>query len=151
MKIFHEFKEFASRGTVIDLAVGVIIGASFGKIVTSLVNDLIMPPLGFVLGQVDFKDRYINLSGTPYASLAEAKAASAPVIAYGAFINTVIEFLIVAFAVFLLVRQINRLRQLTKRDEKEPESTVRECPECLSAIPRKAKRCSHCTAAVKPV
>lgn len=151
MKILHEFKEFASRGNVVDLAVGVIIGASFGKIVTSLVNDLIMPPLGLLMGQVDFKDLYVNLSGTAYPSLAEAKAASAPIIAYGAFFNTIIEFLIVAFAVFMLVRQINRLRQLTKRDEKEPESTVRECPECLSQIPKKATRCAHCTAQVKPM
>lgn len=107
-----EFRKFAVRGNVVDLAVGLIIGAAFGKIVASLVEDVIMPPIGWVLGKVDFSDLYLNLTGEDYASLAAAKAAGAPVIGYGAFINTVINFVIVAFAVFLLVKWINRLRDL---------------------------------------
>jgi large conductance mechanosensitive channel len=149
MKIFKEFKDFAMRGNVIDLAVGVIIGASFGKIVTSLVNDVVMPPLGLLLGKVDFRDLYLNLSGKDYPSLAAAKGAGAATINYGIFLNTALEFLIVAFAVFLLVQQINRLRNM-RGGKPEPESTTRDCPYCLSSIPRKATRCSHCTSEVKP-
>jgi len=109
--VLKEFKEFAMRGNVVDLAVGIIIGGAFGKITTSLVNDVIMPPVGLLLGKVDFSSLYINLSGTAYASLAAAQAAGAPVIRYGAFINTLLDFLIVAFAIFLLVRAINRLKK----------------------------------------
>ena len=113
--MFKEFKEFAVRGSVLDLAVGLVIGAAFGKIVTSFVNDIVMPPIGLLIGRVDFKDLFINLSRSTYRSLAEAKAAGAPVLAYGAFANTVLEFVIVAFAVFLLVRQVNRMRQQPAR------------------------------------
>lgn len=116
----REFREFAIKGSVVDLAVGIIIGAAFSKIVSSLVDDVIMPPIGLLLGQVDFSDLFINLSGQEFASLAAARAAGAPVIAYGSFINTVINFLIVAFAVFLLIRQVNRLKRYTGIDEPPP-------------------------------
>src|SRR5437764_8879512 len=109
-RMIKEFKEFAIRGNVLDLAVGIVIGAAFGKIVTSFVNDIIMPPIGLAIGRIDFKDLFINLSAAGYKSLAEAKAAGAPVVAYGTFLNTVFEFVIVAFAVFLLIRQVNRMR-----------------------------------------
>lgn len=136
-----EFRKFALKGNVLDLAVGVVIGAAFNQIVNSLVNDVIMPPLGFIIGQVDFSNLYLNLSLTSYASLAEARAAGAPVIAYGLFLNHVINFLIVAFAVFLLVRQVNRWRPAPPP---EPPKT-KECPYCLSAVPIKAVKCAHCT------
>lgn len=140
--MWKEFKEFALRGNVIDLAVGIIIGAAFGRIVTSLVNDILMPPIGLLLGRVDFSNLFISLGGR-YASLAEAQAAGAPTINYGIFINTVLEFIIVALAVFILVRQVNRL---SRRPEAAPaEPTTRECPYCLSTIPLKATRCPHCT------
>jgi large conductance mechanosensitive channel len=142
--MFKEFRNFAMRGSVVDLAVGVIIGAAFGKITTSLVNDVLMPPLGLLLGKVDFAELFINLSATPYATLAEARAAGAPVIALGVFINTVIEFLIIAFAVFLMVRQINRLRELTAAPP--PAPTEKSCPLCLSTIPIAARKCKFCTA-----
>jgi len=108
--MFKEFKEFAVKGNMIDMAVGIIVGAAFGKVVTSLVNDLIMPPIGLLLGKVDFKTLFVNLSSTPYATLAEAEKAGAPVLRYGLFINTALDFLIVAFAIFLVVKQVNRLR-----------------------------------------
>jgi len=142
--MWKEFKEFAMRGNVVDLAVGVIIGAAFGKIVTSLVNDIIMPPLGLVLGRVDFSNLYIDLSGKTYASLAAAKAAGAPTLNYGVFINNVIDFLIVAFAVFLLVRGINRLYP-----KPAPAATTRPCPYCLTAVPLAATRCPACTSAIE--
>ncbi len=138
--MFKEFKEFAVKGNAFDLAVGVIIGAAFGSIVNSLVNDVLMPPLGMLTRGLDFKDLFITLNGQTYASLAAAKQAGAPVIAYGAFLNTIINFLLVAFAVFLLVKQINRMR----RPGAAPPST-RECPYCVSAIPIKATRCPQCT------
>lgn len=141
MKIVKEFKEFAMRGNVIDLAVGVIIGGAFGKIVTSLVNDLIMPPIGWVLGEVDFKDLTIPLGDK--ANLAEG--ATAPVIAYGQFINVLLDFIIVAFCIFLLVKVINVLRRKEKSEEKAAEPTEKECPYCLSQVPVKATRCKHCT------
>lgn len=144
--MFKEFRNFALKGNVIDLAVGVIIGAAFGKITTSLVNDVIMPPIGALLGKVDFSTLFINLSGTPYASLAAAKEAGAPVIAYGAFINTVIDFTIVAFAVFILVRQINRLKSRLGRNEPPPAPSEKTCPKCLSTIPIQATKCRACTA-----
>jgi large conductance mechanosensitive channel len=139
--MLKEFREFAMRGNVVDLAVGVIIGAAFGKIVTSLVNDIIMPPLGLVLGQVDFSNLFISLSGKSYGSLAEAKAAGAATLNYGVFINNVLDFIIVAFAVFLLVRGINRLHHAPP-----PQApTTRPCPYCLTAVPMAATRCPACT------
>jgi large conductance mechanosensitive channel len=140
--ILKEFRDFAARGNVIDLAVGVIIGAAFGKIIASLVADIIMPPIGMVLGGVDFSNMFIALNGAHYATLADAKAAAAPTINYGLFINAVFEFLIVAFVIFLLVQQINRLK------EPVPETPMRDCPFCLSKIPAKATRCPHCTSVV---
>jgi large conductance mechanosensitive channel len=142
--MFKEFKEFAMRGNVLDMAVGIIIGAAFGRIVTSLVNDVIMPPIGLLLGKVDFSKLFINLSGTPYATLADAKNAGAPVIGYGAFLNTILDFVVVAFVIFLLIRQVNRL----KKAPALAPATTRECPYCLSVIPLKATRCGHCTAQV---
>ena len=141
--MFKEFRDFAARGNVIDLAVGVIIGAAFGKVVTSVVNDLIMPPIGMALGRVDFSNLFVALNGGTYASLAEARAAGAPTLNYGVFLNTCIEFVIVAFAVFLLVKQVNRLKG-------PPVIDTRDCPFCLSKIAVKATRCPACTSAVKP-
>jgi len=140
--MFKEFKEFAMRGNVLDMVVGIIIGAAFGRIITSLVNDVIMPPIGLLLGKVDFSKLFINLSGTPYATLAEAKNAGAPVIGYGAFLNTILDFIVVAFVIFLLIRQVNRL----KKEPAPAPATTKECPYCLSVIPLKATRCGHCTA-----
>jgi len=140
--MLKEFKEFAMRGNVLDMAVGIIIGAAFGRIISSFVNDVIMPPIGLLIGKVDFSSLYFNLSGTPFASLADAKKAGAPVIAYGAFLNTVLDFVIVAFVIFLLIRQVNRF----KRQPEAAPATTRECPYCLSVIPLKATRCGHCTA-----
>lgn len=142
--MMKEFRTFALRGNVIDLAVGVIIGAGFGKITTSLVNDVIMPPIGLLLGRVDFSDLFIDLSNSGYPSLAAAKEAGAPVIAYGSFVNTVIEFGIIAFAVFIMVRQINRLRERFPSDP-PPAATEKSCPRCVSAIPIAATKCKFCT------
>ncbi|HAS04647.1 MAG TPA: large conductance mechanosensitive channel protein MscL [Dehalococcoidia bacterium] len=145
-KLLSEFKDFIQRGNVMDMAVGVIIGIAFGAIVTSLVNDIIMPPVGLLLGNADFSDLYINLSGTDYASLSDAKAAGAAVIAYGAFINTIINFLIIALAVFFMIRFVNNLGKLTKKEEEAvAEPTTKECPFCLSSIAIKATRCPNCT------
>ncbi len=138
----REFKAFAARGNVIDMAVGIAIGAAFGKIVSSFVDDILMPPLGVVAGKVDFADLYFNLSGGHYSSLAQAKAAGAATLNYGLFVNQVINFLIVSFAIFLMLRQINKLKRGTKQNE---APTLRDCPFCLSAIPVKATRCSACT------
>lgn len=143
--MLKEFREFALRGNVIDLAVAVIIGAAFGKIVTSLVNDIIMPPLGLLLGGVDFSDLFINLSGGDYASLAAAKEAGAATINYGLFINIVIEFLIVAFAIFIVVRQIIRLKRFYEQAPVAPAPTQKACPFCFTNIPIKATRCPNCT------
>ncbi|MFB3921657.1 MAG: large-conductance mechanosensitive channel protein MscL [Terriglobia bacterium] len=145
--MFKEFKEFAMRGSVLDMAVGIIIGAAFGKIVTSFVEDILMPPLGLLLGRVDFSSLFVNLSGQDYASLTAAKAAGAATINYGLFINTVLNFLIVAFAIFLLIRQVNRLKREPAPVPAAP--TTRDCPYCLSTIPLKATRCAHCTAELK--
>jgi len=141
--MLKEFKEFAMRGNVVDMAVGIIIGVAFGKIITSLVTDIIMPPIGLVLGHVDFSSLFLNISGT-YPTLAQAKAAGAATINYGLFLNTTLDFLIVAFAVFLLVRQINRMKK-----QPAPEPTTKNCPFCLSPIPLMAVRCPHCTSELK--
>jgi large conductance mechanosensitive channel len=137
--VLKEFKEFAMRGSVLDLAVGVIIGAAFGKVVASLVDDILMPPLGHLIGKVDFSNLYINLSGTHYATMADAKK-SGDALSYGSFINTIINFLIVAFAIFLLVRGVNKWLP------KPPAPvTTKECPQCAMSIPMAAKKCGHCT------
>lgn len=142
--MFNEFKKFAMRGNVLDMAVGVILGAAFGKIVTSFVNDILMPPIGLLLGRVDFSNLFLNLSGKPVQSLAEAKAAGAATLNYGVFLNTVLDFAIVAFAVFLLVRQINRL---VAKPEAAPDK--KDCPYCASSISLKAVRCPHCTSELR--
>ncbi|HUI51190.1 MAG TPA: large-conductance mechanosensitive channel protein MscL [Terriglobales bacterium] len=140
--MFKEFKEFAMRGNVLDLAVGVILGAAFGKIVSSLVDDILMPPLGKLIGKVDFSNLYFNLSETHYETLAEAKAHGAA-LSYGNFINTVINFVIVAFSIFLLVRSVNRWLP------KPPAPvTTKDCPQCAMPIPVAAKKCGHCTSAL---
>ncbi|EJW19684.1 MULTISPECIES: large conductance mechanosensitive channel protein MscL [Paenibacillus] len=140
---FAEFKQFAMRGNVIDLAVGVILGGAFNKIVTSVVNDLIMPPLGLLMGGVNFKDLFINLSDQDVTSLAQAQAAGLPVIAYGQFISIIIDFILVAFSIFLLIKGINAFHR--KNPEEPAEETTKSCPYCLSEIPKAATRCGHCT------
>ena len=137
--MLNEFKAFVRRGSVVDLAVGVVIGASFGAIVTSLVNDMLMPPIGLLLGRVDFSHLFLSLSGQSYPTLAAARAAGAPTLNYGLFINAIINFLIVAVAVFLVVRQVNRLFT------KPAAPTTKECGFCATPIPLKARRCPHCT------
>jgi large conductance mechanosensitive channel len=139
--MLKEFKEFAVKGNVIDLAVGIILGVAFGAIVSSLVNDIIMPPIGLLLGKINFSDLFINLSGTAYTSLKAAKDAGAATINYGVFLNAVINFIIVAFVVFLLVKQVNRM----KKQPAPAEPNTKECKYCLSSIPLKATRCPHCT------
>ncbi len=145
MGIISEFKEFAVKGNAVDMAVGIIIGAAFGSIVNSLVNDIIMPPIGMLTGGINFADMFMALDGKAYASLAEAQAASAPTINYGLFINAVISFIIVAFAVFMLVRQINAL----KRQPAPADPTTKECPYCKETIAIGAIKCKHCTADLK--
>jgi len=141
--MWKEFKAFVMRGNVLDLAVAVIIGAAFGKIITSLVGDVLMPPIGRVIGKVDFSGLYINLSGTSYPSLAAAKAAGAATVNYGLFLNATVDFLIVAFVLFLVIRTANRMQAaLVKHDAAAP--ATRDCPYCLMAIPVAAKRCGHC-------
>jgi large conductance mechanosensitive channel len=142
--MLKEFKEFAMRGNVIDMAVGIIIGAAFGAIVKSLVADVIMPPIGLLLGGVDFSNIFITLSGGDYASLAEAQEAGAATINIGVFVNQVLSFVIVAFAVFLLIRAINNLKK-KEEEAPAPEPDTKDCPYCLSSIPIKATRCGHCT------
>ncbi len=138
--MIEEFKKFIMRGNVLDMAIGIIIGAAFGKIVTSFVNDILMPPLGLILGKVDFSNLFINLSSTPVNTVAEAKEAGLPIIAYGAFLNSVVDFLIVAFAIFMLIRQVNKLMPA-----KEEAPSPRLCPFCKTEIPEEATRCPHCT------
>jgi large conductance mechanosensitive channel len=146
--VFKEFKEFAMRGNVIDMAVGIVIGAAFGTIVKSLVSDIIMPPIGLLLGKVDFANLFAVLKqgeavAGPYASLVDAQAAGAVTINYGLFINTIISFIIVAFAIFMVIRSMNNLK---KKEEAPPaEPTTQDCPYCLTSIPIKATRCPHCT------
>ena len=142
--MLKEFKEFAMRGNVIDLAVGVIIGGAFGKIISSLVNDVIMPPIGMLLKGVNFSELFITLDGSKFASLSEAQEAGAATLNYGLFINNVIDFLIVAFIIFLIVRTINRIKKQASKEEENKPST-KDCPFCLSSIPIKASRCPQCT------
>jgi large conductance mechanosensitive channel len=139
--MLKEFREFVMRGNVVDMAVGIIIGAAFGKIVTSFVSDVLMPPIGLLMGKMDFSNLFIDLSGTGFATLAEAKKAGAATINYGLFFNTILDFVIVAFAIFLLIRQINRM----KREPAPAAPDTKECPFCLSMVPLKAVRCPHCT------
>jgi len=136
--VLKEFKQFALRGNVVDLAVGVIIGAAFGKVVASLVEDVIMPPIGKLIGHVSFSELFINLSDKSYETLKAAKADGAPTVNYGIFLNSVITFVIVAFVVFLVVQLLNRWT-------KKPAPTTKDCPQCAMAIPLAAKRCGHCT------
>jgi large conductance mechanosensitive channel len=148
--MFKEFKEFAMRGNAVDMAVGIVIGAAFGGIVNSFVSDVIMPPIGLVLGSVDFSSLFLVLKegkvAGPYESLAAAKAGGAVTLNYGVFFNTIISFLIITFAVFLLIRNINRLK---KKEEAPAVPVTKDCPYCLSAIPIKAVRCPHCTSELK--
>jgi large conductance mechanosensitive channel len=143
--MLKEFKDFIMRGNVLDLAVAVIIGGTFGKIISSAVSDVLMPPIGLLLGKVDFSNLYISLSGTTYFSLADAQAAGAPTINYGLFLNNVIDFVIVALVVFLIVRLANSLQ----KPNASKSSTTKECPFCISTIPAKAVRCPHCTSELK--
>jgi large conductance mechanosensitive channel len=143
--MFKEFKEFAMRGNVLDMAVGIVIGAAFGKIITSFVGDVLMPPIGLLLGKVDFSNLFLNISGKSYTTIAEAKAAGAATLNYGLFFNSVIDFLIVAFAIFLLVRQVNRW----KKPAPAAAPATKDCPACCSVIPLKASRCPFCTSEVR--
>lgn len=146
-KMFKEFREFAMRGSVVDLAVGIVIGSAFGSIINSLVADILMPPIGLLLGNVDFSNLFLTLkageSAPPYLTLANAQAAGAVTVNYGLFINTIIGFIIVAFALFLLIRSINRLKRAEQAAPDEP--TTKDCPYCFTKIPIKAKRCPNCT------
>jgi large conductance mechanosensitive channel len=144
--MLKEFKEFAMKGNVLDMAVGIIIGAAFGKIITSFVSDILMPPLGLLLGNTDFSSLFINLSGHEYPTVAAAKEAGAATINYGIFINTIIDFIIVAFAIFLLVRQVNKM----KRQPPPAAPDSKSCPFCVTSIPIKASRCPHCTSQLNP-
>ncbi len=141
-KMLLEFKDFIMRGNVVDMAVGIVIGVAFGKIVTSLVNDIIMPPIGLLLGKVNFQDMYVNLSGQTFTSLDAAKAAGVPTINYGVFLNTVLDFIIVAFVIFLVIHLMSRIKRPLV---KTPEPTTKNCPYCVSTIPIKATRCPNCT------
>lgn len=144
--MLKEFKEFAMRGNMLDMAVGIIIGTAFGKIVTSLVNDILMPPIGMLIGKVDFSSLFVNLGPQSFDSLAKAKDAGAPTINYGVFLQSTLDFLIVAFVIFLLVRQVN---VWTRKPEAPAAPTAKSCPYCLSEIPLKATRCRACTADLK--
>ena len=145
MSFFNEFKAFAVRGNVVDMAVGIIIGAAFGKIIDSLVKDVVMPPIGRLLGGVDFRQLYINLGDKTVETLEAAEKAGAPLVKYGAFINTLVDFTIIAFVIFIMVRMINKL----KAQPQPADTTTKECPHCLSMIPIKATRCAHCTSDLK--
>ena len=141
-KFVNDFKEFTLRGNVMDMAIGIVIGLAFGKIVTSLVSDIIMPPIGLLMGNLDFSNLFWNLSGASYHSLDAAVAAGAPIIKYGMFINTIIDFVIVALVVFFIIRLMSNLK---RREKKPAEINTRECPYCISSIPVKATRCPNCT------
>ena len=145
--MFKEFKEFAMRGNAIDMAVGIIIGASFGNIITSLVNDIIMPPIGLILGRVDFTNLFINLSSIKYTTLVEAKTAGAATLNYGLFLNNILDFIIVAFAIFLIIKQLNKFK--TKPKTVQTIETTKTCPFCISLIPINATRCPFCTSEIK--
>ena len=145
--MFKEFKTFIMRGNVLDLAVGIVIGAAFGNVVTSFVTDILMPPIGLALGRVNFTDMFVSLSGQAFPSLAAAKAAGAPTLNYGLFINNVINFIIVGFVVFLIVRQVNRMAVARPAPAAAP--TTRECAMCAMQIPIRARRCPHCTSEVR--
>lgn len=144
--MFKEFKEFAMRGNVLDMAVGIIMGAAFGKIVSSFVKDVAMPPLGHLLGGVDFSQLYLNVGTETYATLAAAEEAGAPLVKYGVFLNSVLDFLIVAFVIFVVIKGMNRLKRESEAPPEEP--THKTCPRCLSSIPIKATRCAFCTSDV---
>jgi len=150
--MLREFREFALNGNVVDMAVGIIIGAAFGTVVKSLVADVVMPPIGLLLGGVDFSNLFVVLrsgeAAPPYGSLADAQSAGAVTVNYGVFVNNIVSFLIVGFAVFLLVRSINRMRR--EQEVLQPEPTTRDCPHCLSPVPLKATRCAHCTSELEP-
>jgi len=142
--MFKEFKEFALKGNVMDMAIGIIIGAAFGKIVSSFVADVLMPPIGLLLGGMDFKALFLNLGATKYETLEAAKAAGAPTLNYGMFINTAIDFLIVAFAIFMVVKLMNKMRR-QEAPAPAAEPTTKECPHCMSQVAIKATRCPNCT------
>ena len=142
--MIREFKEFAMRGNMLDLAIGIVLGAAFGRIITSVVNDVLMPPIGLLLGGLDFSSLFIALRGGPYPSVAAAKAAGAPTINYGIFLNTIVDFVIVAFVIFLVVKQINRMRR-----QPDVTPTTKPCPFCLSTVPLNAVRCPYCTSDLK--
>jgi large conductance mechanosensitive channel len=144
--MIKEFKEFALRGSVLDMAIGVIIGTAFGKIISSLVSDILMPPIGLLLGNVDFTNLFWSLSGEKFKSLADAQAAGAATINIGVFINTLINFIIIAIVLFFVLKPIN---MMTRSREKPAEATVKDCPYCLTSIPLKASRCPHCTSQLK--
>ncbi|MEX2163416.1 MAG: large-conductance mechanosensitive channel protein MscL [Sulfuricaulis sp.] len=143
--MLEEFKKFAMRGNVVDMAVGIVIGAAFGKIVSSFVGDVLMPPIGLAMGGMDFSGLFVNLGSGTFPSLAAAKAAGAPTLNYGAFINTLIDFIIIALALFMVIKAMNRMKQ----PEAAKAADTKKCPECLSEIPLAAKRCMHCTSAIK--
>jgi len=145
LRALKEFKEFVMRGNVLDLAIAVVIGAAFGKIIASLVDDIIMPPIGLALGNVDFANLFVNLSGKDYPSVAAAKAAGAATLNYGIFFNTIFSFLIIAFVIFLLIRSYSKMQ----KPKLAPAPTTKDCPYCLSPIPIKATRCAHCTSELK--
>ena len=147
--MLKEFKEFALKGNVIDMSVGVIIGGAFGKIVSSFTNDVLMPPIGLLLGNVDFSEIFFNLRGGEYNTLAEAQAAGAPTLNLGVFLNTVLDFLIMAFVIFLIVKQLSKLTRRATPPPPASAPTNKECPYCLSSIPLKASRCGHCTSDLK--
>jgi large conductance mechanosensitive channel len=146
--MFKEFKEFALKGNVIDLAVGIIIGAAFNKVVQSLVTDIIMPPVGMLMGKMDFSAQFINLSGKQFETLAEAKKVGAATLNYGLFINTLVDFTIMAFVVFIMVKQINRLK---RNEPATPAPDLKDCPFCLSKVALAASRCPHCTSTIEQV
>jgi large conductance mechanosensitive channel len=145
MGFISEFKEFTVKGNVMDMAVGIIIGAAFGSIVNSLVKDVLMPPIGMITGGINFADLFYALDGKSYATLAEAQAAAAPTINYGLFINSIISFIIVALAIFILIREVNKL----KKQPAPPEPNTKSCPYCKESIPLAAIKCSHCTSDLK--